>query len=89
MLGNSFTASGSSDYWVDGRSDKQLGRRDFFSFMPALHISIFTLSACIHTIFFVLFQSFTVSIPKCMGEHSHLSSAFPIGILNILAFFAR
>ena len=89
MLGNSFIASGSSDYTGDGWPDKQLGRRDLFSFVPILLISIFTLSICILTIFLVLFQPYTVSMHKCTGEHSHLSSAFPIGILNILAFLAR
>ena len=34
-----------------GRPDRQLGRRDFFSFVPALLISIATLSACSLTLF--------------------------------------
>ena len=54
------------------------------------YFHFYSISACILTIFLVLFQSFTVSIHKCTGEQ--LAPEFRISCKHteyILAFFAR
>ena len=71
-----------------GRPDRQLGSRDFFSFVPALVIFISTLYAAF-LLFFLSYFNRTVPMHKCSEEHSHMSSAFPIGILNGTCIFRK
>ena len=68
-----------------GRPDKQLRRREFFSFLPVLLISIFTLSVCILTVSLPYFNR-TVPMhkyseePGCTlwEEHSYQSPVNPV-----------
>ena len=84
MVGNTFTASGSS---LSGMLDKQFSRRDFSSFICSLYLFPFLFCLLSYLIyFFVLFHSYCshaqVLLSSCM------SSAFTIGILNSIFNFS-
>ena len=72
-----------------GRPDRQLGRRDFVSFVPALVIFISTLSACILTLFFSLIS---IVLFPCTSVRENTRTWVPHSLLAywmVLAFFAR
>ena len=73
LLGNSFTASGSIDYGY-GKLNRQLGRRDFISFVLALLISISILSACILTLFLSLIS---IVLFPCTGVRENTPTWIP------------
>ena len=70
LLGNSSTASGSSNPVWDGRPELQLGRSNLFFFVPAAMPSIFTLLFLPSS--FACLSYFILAVPmrKCSVEYS-------------------
>ena len=63
-----------------------IGRQDFFFFVPAFLLSILTrlfLPSSVSLSYFIL----AVPMRECLGQHSCMSSTFPIAILNGTCFF--
>ena len=81
-LGNSSTATGSSELRGDGKPELHLGRRDFVFFVPAVLPSRFS--------FLILFLCvFAVPMRKCSGELPCMCSTFLIAIQNVPSTFHR
>ena len=77
-LGNSSTASGSSDH-VGTVAPSQLVRRDFIISCPLLNI--FTLLRLSFSVS-LSYVNHTIPMSKCSGEHMCMSSEFSIPLLN-------
>ena len=76
-LGNSSTGSGSSDPYLARATVRPSGHHFFLS---AVHICTLILSpsSSISMSYFIL----AVPLCKCLGNHSCMSSTFPVAILN-------
>ena len=65
----------------------RFSKADGISFFVLAHCTFFHIHSSLLTYFLFSFFIFTVPMVKCLGNHSCVSSTFPIAILNGTYFF--